>query len=100
MLVVLVEPRTVTLEYWLNPGQCGGSNGCSQDCVVGVLVVPRTVGGGTGLTYDWMYVVLVEPSTVWSLEYWLNQGLCSGSTGESQNCVAGVLIEPMTGTVW
>ena len=40
---VLVEPRTVWLEYWLNLGLYGWRTGMTQNGVVGVLVKPRTV---------------------------------------------------------
>jgi len=40
-----------------------------------VLVEPRTVWVG----------VLVEARTVW-WEYWMNPGLCGGSTGLAQDC--------------
>ena len=36
-------PKTVWLENCLNPGHCSWSTSWNQDCVVGVLVVPRTV---------------------------------------------------------
>jgi len=45
---VLVEPRTVWLEYWLNPGSCVWSTGWTHDCVAGVLVVPGLCGRSTG----------------------------------------------------
>ena len=42
MVAILVKPRTVWwLEYWFNPGLCGGCTGLAQDCVgVGVQVEP------------------------------------------------------------
>jgi len=44
VVVVLVEHRTVWWLYWLSPGLCGGlSTGCTQECVVVVLVEPRNV---------------------------------------------------------
>jgi len=73
--------RTVWWLYWFNPGLCGGCTGQTQDCVV---------------------VVLVEPRTVLWLEYWLNPGLCGGCTSAPRTVVVfGVLVEPMkVGLYW
>ena len=67
-------PRTFKYMYWFNPGLCGFSTGCTQDCVI---------------------VVPVEPRSVW-LEYWLDPGLCGWSTGWTKDCVVGVLVGPRT----
>ena len=82
VLRVLVEPRTVCWEYWLNP-ELGGCCTCwtQYRMAVKILVKPRTVCWEYWLTQSWVDVVLVELSTVWWLEYWLNPWLWGGSTG-------------------
>jgi len=62
-VVVLVVFRTVCGSTGY-PRTIGGSTGCSQDCVVGVLVETWNVGGSNGCSEDCVLEVLVEPKTV------------------------------------
>jgi len=74
MVGVLVGPRTVWLEYWLDPGLYGWSTRWTQDCMYEVRDGHRTV---------WMKV-RDGPRTVW-IKNWLDPGMYGWSTGWTQD---------------